>query len=883
MKITRRILAIAMAVVTLVSVMGIAVEAASLTVSKLNLGYMAPTNSKGTKTVETVKLYGDYDYINFYINSKKKNSYFAYEIYSDKKYTKPVQSNIVSCNKGTYSFTEKIKLKGKYKSKTYYMVTYGAKIYSDGSVDVDRNSMCEFKVVVKRSADFDDKVVVLKETKNTTKGAYIKWGKLSGASKYEILRRSITGTKWKKVGTVSSKKDGFTDTSVKSKNVNYIYSVRAVNKKGTKSRYLYSGLVSLFAKTPSLKSVTVKADDYVEVKWENTSDKAKYNIMRKEGSGKWKTIKKNYSGTTYNDGTAKNGKKYTYSVKAVISTDYGTATSSYYANDSKAITLYDAPELKVVDIVETGLRVSWYAVSGVSSYKIMRKPYDESADWVEIGTVGSSVLAFTDTTANIDEEYLYTVRSMGNNFEGSYSSKGVEYIKLGTPSDLKIYESGYYSKDLNLSWSNVTGAREYEIYRKVNSGEWKLFTSRNADYCSQYLYFFDYMGTYQFKVRAKAGEGHYGEFSEPVTMEYYPKIHFNSIVADKQISLTWSNYKADSYNLYRKEASQDDSQYVLVTNTTECKFVDNDVENDVLYTYQARAVVEGKEQTLNITSYSTGISTTLTKNVRIQTDDRRIDFYNANEVYGYNFGTGEWELLTGYGSKENTKENHAAYCQDGKYRYSYVFIDENGMRSIRENNVVDHVWYSTVVDFSAKETADGMKITINNPSPEIVEYEVDTGGASEIIKTNGSSSYSITFRNYYRGSTDLVCPIYTVVAKNANGDTSTTSKEYWYMDPPEISSISRTSKGYVKLEIEQFRDDVDKCDGIYIYRKAAGESKYTKIKTLEKVPPTEYGYIYTNYTDKTAKKGVKYTYLVKSYKEYKGEMFVSYYDKKTIK
>ena len=78
MKMAKRVLSVVMALVTLVSFMGIAAEAASISMGKLNLGYMAPTNSKGTQTIETVKLYGDYDYINFYINSKKSESYFFY-------------------------------------------------------------------------------------------------------------------------------------------------------------------------------------------------------------------------------------------------------------------------------------------------------------------------------------------------------------------------------------------------------------------------------------------------------------------------------------------------------------------------------------------------------------------------------------------------------------------------------------------------------------------------------------------------------------------------------------------------------------------------------------------------------------------------------------
>ena len=75
MKMTKRVLSVVMAIVTLVSVMGIAAEAASVSVNELNLGYIAPTNRKGTKILSKVTLYGDYDYINFYVNSKKNNVY----------------------------------------------------------------------------------------------------------------------------------------------------------------------------------------------------------------------------------------------------------------------------------------------------------------------------------------------------------------------------------------------------------------------------------------------------------------------------------------------------------------------------------------------------------------------------------------------------------------------------------------------------------------------------------------------------------------------------------------------------------------------------------------------------------------------------------------
>ncbi len=428
MKIVKRLLSITLAVVILVSSMSIAVEAAKVSYAKLNLGYMAPTNSKGTKLINTVKLYGDYDYINFKVSSKKKDSYFYYKIYSDKNCTKLVESDDVKYSKGEYSFSKKISLKKKYKSKTYYMVTYAAKKYSNGSIKIDKKSVRNFQIKVDKKPDFDEKIVVLKEAKNTTKGAYIKWGKLSGANKYYIYRRSITGTKWTKVGTVSSKKTTFTDSSVKNKNGNYIYSVKAVNKKGTKSRMLYSGLKCLFAKTPTMKSIAVIYNNTIEIKWNSTSSKAKYNIFRKEVGGSWKTIKSNYSGTSYKDTSIKSGKKYTYTVKAVISTSYGSATSSYYANSDKAVTYLRMPTLKNAVAVKNGINVSWYTVSGATGFTIFRKNSSGSTGWTSVGKVGANATSFVDTSADIKKDYIYTVRSEAKNNRGSHNGTGIRYI-----------------------------------------------------------------------------------------------------------------------------------------------------------------------------------------------------------------------------------------------------------------------------------------------------------------------------------------------------------------------------------------------------------------------------------------------------------------------
>ncbi len=764
MKMAKRVLSVFMVIVTLVSFMGIAAEAASISVKKLNLGYMAPTNSKGTKTIETVKLYGDYDYINFYINSKKSNSYFAYEIYSDKNYTKLVDGDLVACDKGTYSFTEKIKLKGNYSSKTYYMVTYGAKVYSDGSVDIDQNSMYEFKVVVKRSADFDDKVVVLKETKNTTKGAYIKWGKLSGASKYYIYRRSITGTKWTKVGSVSSSKDSFTDTSVKNKNANYIYTVKAINKKGTASRYLYSGLTCLFAKTPTMKSITVAYNNDIEVKWDSTSSKAKYNIMRKEGDGSWKTIKTNYSGTSYKDTTAKSGKKYTYSVKAVLSTSYGKATSSYYANSDKAVTFLKAPSLKDAVAVENGVNVSWSKVSGAKGYTILRKNSDGSTGWSSVGKVGADVTSFVDESANIETGYIYSVRSEASKNKGSYNRTGIEYVILSTP-EVKV-ERVQTNNQVAISWKKVSKATAYEIYQRPVDGEWELLKTTSD---LSYKYYLNKFGDFEYKVRAVRNNSTYSEFSDVVSYNHIPYIVIQYMAYNDGIEIEGFDYGADSYNIYRKSADNPEDEFVLIASVTDKKYKDTTIEKDVLYIYQIRAVNNGVEQTEYLKETKAGISTEnmLEQPPKIQIKYDSILFDTDAIVCGYNFAEECWEVVPFF--DEDPRECYDIYCKDGKYRFAFYNVN-NGMKTPIDDTLIDYEWYDKKVDFTA--TLKDKVITVSFPSvgEEVVEYEIYVDAQTKTIVADGSDVYSADFK-YSSTDNDIVVYVYT-----KNGDVVSTYK-----------------------------------------------------------------------------------------------------------
>ena len=874
MKISMRIISVFLVLLMAFTTVSIGAQALKIDECHLDLGCLLPTNTKGTKNLSTVNLYGDYDYINFKYKTRYSSVYYVCEIYSDKDYKNSVGSAYFEAEDGKEKkCSVLVKLKGNFKSKTYYGVTYAFQENSSNSIAVDPDSFYKFKIKVKRSADFADKIVPLKSVENTVNGPKITWTSLSGAKKYEILRRNSGSSKWKKVDTVSGSKKTFTDKSVKNNVKKYVYSVKAINKKGVESRYHYQGLYCYFVRAPKITSVKVVSGNGVEIKWEKAGS-FRYTVFRKELGGDWEILHPDFGGTKWVDKTVENGKTYRYTIRVGINDSY---MSDYISENGEAITFLKSPELKELTNTDNDITVSWGAVEGASSYIVMRKEYASSEAWKELGVVDGNILEFTDATADMQKSYSYTVRSKGENGLGSYDGVGLEYIILGKPN---ASISSVVSYDPNLSWTSVLGAHKYEVYMSYNNGDWTLVKTLETTTFPKYSRVLDGVGVYQFKVRAIRNDGKVGEYSEPVATKYYPTLSISGAIGDGNISVSWSDYinKCDSYNLYRRNALDETAEYELIANLTEAKYVDNTIEPDGLYEYQVRMVKNNIEQDVNLRSCLAGVSPTLKGNPKIWVEDNRIFFDKAWQVYGYNFTTQSWEQLE-FDSKENTKENHSKYCKDGKYRYGFMFKN-GGVISVLENNVVDYEWYSVKVKYKVELISEGkMRLTITKPTKEIDYYEAQVGKVSSTMRTDGSSGYSFVDDEYFWSSKEEYSKV-TIKAVTKNGDISTTTGRFYYMKTPKISEISRKKNGDVKLTIKQYNFGAPDWDGYYIYRKTEGSSKWKKIKTLKSVPTKGNKTVTTTYTDKSAKKGKKYTYTVKSYKKYNNETFVSYYVKK---
>ncbi len=204
------------------------------------------------------------------------------------------------------------------------------------------------------------------ESSNNSSGKpVLKWGKVSGAAKYEIYRATSKTGKYTKIATIT--KTSYTDKEAKAGKT-YYYKVRAVSSKSGIGKSVFSAIEKLACtlKTPTIK-VTHKQDDKQNViKWSKISGAKKYVVQVKIGSGKYKTIATTTK-TSYTHKKIEGGKVYTYRVIA-------KGASSAYDSDysaTKKITAKCAKPTVTVKLNKSDKPVlKWKEVDGAKKYQV---------------------------------------------------------------------------------------------------------------------------------------------------------------------------------------------------------------------------------------------------------------------------------------------------------------------------------------------------------------------------------------------------------------------------------------------------------------------------------------------------------------------------------
>jgi len=220
------------------------------------------------------------------------------------------------------------------------------------------------------------------------------------------------------------------------------------------------------------------------------------------------------------------------------------------------------PTVSKVETVNKGVKIKWSKVTGAQGYIVLRKT--GTGKYKQIAKVANTASSYTDTKASGGKTNTYTVQAYAGNKKSSYDKTGLKtlYLKATTISSVENGSSG-----ITLKWKKVTGAKEYEIYRRKGSGKYTLLkTVKGTSYTDKKSI---KNGTkYSYKIVASNGK-YNSVYSSEKANYYLSKTSFSSKKSTSKGTLTlkWKkNTKASGYQImYSTSSSLKNPKYVKVS------------------------------------------------------------------------------------------------------------------------------------------------------------------------------------------------------------------------------------------------------------------------------------------------------------------------------
>lgn len=252
----------------------------------------------------------------------------------------------------------------------------------------------------------------------------------------------------------------------------------------------------------------------------------------------------------------------------------------------------------------TAVKISWTPIYNADGYHVYRATSKNGTYRQVARLLGSDVSSFINRSLTTGRTYYYKVRAFEDGICGAYST-----IKTGkaVPKQVKISKvQSWGYNGLKITWGKVAGADGYRLYRATSpNGKFTYVTQINSGSTCSYVNSKLTTGQkYYYKMRAfkkYAGSYHFGAMSA-VTGNVAPKLKqavITKVVPGyEKVTLSWNKVNgAIGYQIYYREADDDDWDYVKELRGTTYTHRDDDLGDDVYY-YKVRAIryENGKKQ-----------------------------------------------------------------------------------------------------------------------------------------------------------------------------------------------------------------------------------------------------------------------------------------------
>ena len=261
-----------------------------------------------------------------------------------------------------------------------------------------------------------------------------------------------------------------------------------------------------------------------------------------------------------------------------------------FAPDAPAIPA--APRVTIGNSSASGKpQLTWAAVDGAAKYEIYRST-QQSTGFTLLGTTTST--NYVNTGAAVGTTYYYKVRALNvDGAAGAYSSTVSGAAKAVAPAAPTVTMTYSDSGKPKLTWSAVSGAASYRVYRSESRGTGYslLGTTTSTSYVNTGAA----VGkTYYYRVKAvnSAGTSAYSNIvsgTARTPAPAAPVLKGGTSSASGKPQLTWAAVDgATKYDVYRSNSA--DGTFSKVGSTDKTTYVNTGAVKGVTYFYKIRAV-----------------------------------------------------------------------------------------------------------------------------------------------------------------------------------------------------------------------------------------------------------------------------------------------------
>ncbi len=684
--------------------------------------------------------------------------------------------------------------------------------------------------------------------KNELDGVKVSWEASLGAVKYIVMRKDI------KTGVavfIGEPKENYIVDKRAENLSGYSYSITAVDKDGLKSKCSAYTLDFYRVSPPIVKSATPETKA-VNIAWDKVSGIDSYIIYRSTDGGWVKIGTAPSDVTSFKDTDVVSGVQYKYTVTAVKN----NCESYLGESNSKTATYVNMPSDLTASLTATGIKLDWTITDDLSKFIVYKRVKGQS-EWQTLTKTDSKVTTVHDTNVSSGTVYEYAIRAISN--DGTFESALSKIKEVIFLSKVEIVKVANIAGGVKVTWSKVSGAKNYIVYRRLDNGTWEVLATVNSKTTAYTDKKAVSNKNYYYTVRAMA-DGYRSAYQNYKI--YYlaaPKItKFDSQIG-KGITIKWGSVAgATQYYVYRKTG---DSKWKKIGTTNNLLFHDKNVKLGTTYTYTVRA--NGKNVTSAYYSgwkrqYTPGTPTA--SSITASTSSITLKWGAVAGAEGYrvyrkaNDAT-KWTQIAKVKGTSYTDKNVSK-----NVKYTYTIRAYKG-KVLSEYNKTG--WYSAVLTTPTVKIANASKgVKVSWSTTKIATgYTVYRSQYDPVNKKWSSWKNMGTAKPTKSSWVDTKAQSgntyrYTVRTLCGNSKSSyKASNSVLYLKEPKVT-ISNAANGITVKWTQAlqakgyrvYRSQLDEATGKWSYWKNMGTAKYSK----------------SSWTDKSVVSGVTYRYTVRT-------------------